>query len=53
MKGGKGFGKTNYDNYGGGNYSKGPQGYQPKGGGKGKGYQSECWRCGKTGHKAN
>jgi hypothetical protein len=53
MKGGKGFGKTNYDNYGGGNYGKGPQGYQPKGGGKGKGYQGECWRCGKVGHKAN
>ena len=20
---------------------------------KGKGYQGECWRCGKVGHKAN
>ena len=50
MKGGKGFGKTNYGIYGGGNYGKR---YQPKGGGKGKGYQGECWRCGKIGHKAN
>ena len=53
MKGGKGLGKTNYDNYGGWSYGKSYHGYQPKGGGKGKGYQGECWRCGKVGHKAN
>jgi hypothetical protein len=46
IKGGKGFGRTNNDGYN-GYYSNGP-----KGGGKGKGYQGECWRCGKVGHKA-
>ena len=30
----------------------GPGTYQPKGDGKGKGYQGTCFKCGKVGHKA-
>ena len=51
------YGKGDYgQNYFKGNYMKGqyPQkGFFQKGTSKGKGYQGECWNCGKVGHKSN
>ena len=46
-KGGKSFCKASYDGHV-SDYSSGP-----KSGSKGKGYQGECWRCGKIGRKAS
>ena len=52
-KGGKGFGgKTNFPYYPKGGYKGKGEGKDGGGKGKGKSIIGDCWKCGKTGHRA-